>query len=301
MAVTDKEKPEKTPGAPKTKRVEVVPYDPNWPVRFEEVRQYLLGILSGQDARVEHVGSTSVPGLAAKPILDIDIVLQNGADFEEVKALLEANGYHHMGDLGITGREVFKYDHKPQLMSHHLYVLWEDSDELKRHLTFRDWLRSHPQDREAYAQVKIAAARQFPDDISAYIDAKSDVILDIYKRSGLYRPQDLRELARSVLINRYDLRVEEIFCKLIQPGIGLCQLQSTQAVFFLLVWEKAHSASSESSLVQSAAEVGVELPLPRASGQQLCSTPFATFALFRSEQAALAFLSSDLWKNAANF
>lgn len=301
MSITNENNSENTLGTAITKRVEVVPYDPNWPVRFEEVRQYLLGILSGQDARVEHVGSTSVPGLAAKPILDIDIVLQNGADFEAVRSSLEANGYCHIGNLGITGREAFKYDHKPQLMSHHLYVLWEDSDELKRHLTFRDWLRSHPQDREAYAQVKIAAARQFPDDISAYIDAKSDVILDIYKRSGLYRPQDLRELARSVLINRYDLRVEEIFCKLIQPGIGLCQLQSTQGMFFLLVWEKAHSANGESSLVQSAAEVGVELPLPTASGQQICSTPFATFALFRSEQAARAFLNSDLWKNAANF
>lgn len=301
MALIDEEKPEKTLGALKTERVEVVPYDPNWQARFEEVRQYLLGILSGQDARVEHVGSTSVPGLAAKPILDIDIVLQNGADFEVVRSSLEANGYCHIGDLGITGREAFKYDHKLQLMSHHLYVLWEDSDELKRHLTFRDWLRSHPQDREAYAQVKIAAARHFPDDISAYIDAKSDVILDIYKRSGLYRPQDLRELARSVLINRYDLRVEQIDCKPLQPGIDLCQLQSTQGVFFLLVWEKARSASGESSLVQSAAEVGAELPLPTASGQQLCSAPFATFALFRSEQDALAFLSNDLWKNASNF
>ncbi|MEN6580729.1 MAG: GrpB family protein [Anaerolineaceae bacterium] len=301
MALTDEEKPEKTLGALKTKRVEVVPYDPNWPVRFEGVRQYLLGILSSPEVRVEHVGSTSVPGLAAKPILDIDIVLQNETDFEEVKALLEANGYYHIGDLGITGREAFKYQDKPQLMRHNLYALASEADELRRHLTFRDWLRSHPQDREAYAQVKIAAARQFPDDISAYIDAKSDVILDIYKRCGLYRPQDLPELARSVLINRYDLRVEEMCCKLIQLGIGLCQLQSTQGMFFLLVWEKANSASGESSLVQSTAEVRMELPLPTASGQQLCSAPFATFALFGSEQDALDFLSNDLWKNAANF
>lgn len=301
MTLWDEEKPEKALGATKTKRVEVVPYDSNWPARFEEVRHYLLGILSSQEVRVEHVGSTSVPGLAAKPILDIDIVLQNETDFAEVKALLEADGYCHIGDLGITGREAFKYQDKPQLMRHNLYVLPADAHELRRHLTFRDWLRSHPQDREAYAQVKIAAARKFLDDISAYIDAKSDVILDIYKRCGLYSPQDLPELAPSVLINRYDLRVEEFSCKLIQPGIGLCQLQSTQGMFFLLVWEKANSGSGESSLVQSSAEVGMELPLPTASGQQLCSAPFATFALFQSEQDALAFLSSDLWKSAANF
>jgi len=78
-------------------------------------------------------------------------------------------------------------------------------------------------------------------------------------------------------------------------------LQSTQGMFFLLVWEKANSASSESSLVQSTAEVRMELLLPTASGQQLCSAPFATFALFRSEQDALDFLSNDLLKNAENF
>lgn len=301
MSITNENNSENTLGTAITKRVEVLPYDTAWPVRFEEVRQYLLGILSSPEVRVEHVGSTSVPDLAAKPILDIDIVLQNGADFEAVRSLLEANGYFHIGDLGITGREAFKYQDKPQLMRHNLYVLSADADELRRHLTFRDWLRSHPQDREAYAQVKIAAARQFPDDISAYIDAKSDVILDIYKRCGLYRPQDLPKLARSVLINRHDLCVEEMCFKLIQPGIGLCQLQSTQGIFFLLVWEKANSASGESSLVQSAVEVRIELPLPTASGQQLCSAPFATFALFGSEQDALDFLSNDLWKNAENF
>gem|GEM_PF-581967 len=296
MLLNNEEKPERNSGVAMTKRVEVVPYDPTWPVRFEEVRQCLMGILHGQMVRVEHVGSTSVLDLAAKPILDIDIVLQNEADFAEVKVLLEANGYYHVGDLGITGREAFKYTNKPKFMSHHLYVLSADSDELKRHLTFCDWLRSHPQDREAYAQVKMAAAQQFPDDISAYIDAKSDVILDIYTRCGLYRPQDLHELARSVLINRYDLRIEEIECKSLQPDVRICQVQSDREMFYLLAWEQAGSASGEISLDQSAFEGTIVLPIPTASGQQLCRAPFGTLALFRSEQDALTFLNSNLWQ-----
>jgi GrpB-like predicted nucleotidyltransferase (UPF0157 family) len=282
-----------------TKWVEVLPYDPAWPLRFEEVRKHLLSILSGQDVRVEHVGSTSVPDLAAKPILDIDIVLLDGANFAGVKALLEANGYLHLGDLGIIGREAFRNQGEPQLMRHNLYVLQADADELKRHLTFRDWLRGHPQDREAYAQAKMAAARQFPHDISAYIDAKSDVILDIYERCGLFLPQDLTELARSVLINRYDLRIEEIDCKRLQQGVYLCRAKAMQGVFCLLAWEKPGSASSETSLGQDAAESAIALPLPTASGQQLCRAPFAIFALFGSEKDALVFFSSDLWKNAA--
>lgn len=274
-----------------TKRVVVASYDPAWPIRFEEVRQHLVNILSRQNVRIEHVGSTSVPGLAAKPILDIDIVLQSEADFAGVKALLEANGYFHVGDLGITGREAFKYNDKPQFMSHHLYVLSADSDELKRHLTFRDWLRNHPEDREIYAQVKMAAAQQFPDDIDAYIDAKSDVIFDIYQQCGLYQPQALPELACSVANNRYNLRVMTMHCRQAQPGVSLCQLHTEQGVFYLLAWEKDNSSSNDISLTQDTPESTTIHPLPTASGQPLCTTPFATFALFKSEQNALTFLA----------
>lgn len=280
--------------------MEVVPSDPAWSIRFMEVREHLLNILSGQDVRVEHVGSTSVPDLGAKPVLDIDVVLQNAADFGQIKALLEANGYNHMGDLGVSGREAFKYHDKPQLMRHNLYVLSEDADELKRHVTFRDWLRDHPQDREAYEQVKMAAARQFPDDISAYIDAKSGIILDIYQRCGLYHPEDLAQVARSVLINRYDLRVEEVSCKLMRPGVSLCQAQTAQGMFYLLAWEKTNVPTGETTINQSAVGTGITLLLPTASGQPLCRTPFATFALFGSERDALTFLSSELGINETN-
>ena len=286
---------ETNPGTAKTKRVEVVPYNPAWQVCFEELRQHLLSILSGQDIRVEHVGSTSVPSLAAKPILDVDVVLQGGTEFVRVKTALEANGYYHVGDLGIAGREAFKYDYKPQLMSHHLYVLYEDSDELKRHITFRDWLRSHPEDREAYAQSKIAAARQFPNNIDAYIDAKSDIIFDIYRRCGLYSAQDLPEFARSVLNNRYDLRVGEMDCESVHPGISLYQAHTEQGNYYLLEWEHASSAGEQVSLNLNIAVPGNALLIPTASGQPLCSSPLATFALFRSEQDALTFLSSSSW------
>lgn len=301
MSATDKETTEKDLGTAVTKRVEVVPYEPAWQARFEELRAHLLSILNGQDVRVEHVGSTSVPGLAAKPILDVDVVLQNETNFEQVKAALEANVYYHIGDLGISGREVFKYDNKPQLMPHHLYVLSENSEELKRHLTFRDWLRSHSEDREAYAQAKMAAALQFPNNIDAYIDAKSGVIFDIYQRCGLYQPQSLPELAASVANNRYNLRVQQIDCKLIQTGVGLCQVKTEQGAYFLLAWEKADTSTGDILLAQNPAESTRAHPLPTASGQPLCATPFATFALFASEQDALTFLTSDAWHQTAKF
>ena len=301
MSIKNEENSENTPGTAVTKKVEVVPYESAWRARFEELREYLLSILSGKDVRVEHVGSTSVPGLAAKPILDIDIVLQNGEVFESVKNALEANGYTHVGDLGITGREAFKYNNKPQFMPHHLYVLSDGSEELKRHLTFRNWLRSHPDDRDAYAQVTMAAAQQFPDDISAYIDAKSEIIINIYQRCGLYTPQSLTDLAASVANNRYNLRVVKLTCRQVQPGVSLCKVHTGQGDFYLLAWEKASSTSVEISLDQVINESATVRPLPTASGQTICTTPFATFALFTSELDAQTFLTSKSWHRTANY
>jgi hypothetical protein len=174
---------------------------------------------------------------------------------------------------------------------HHLYVLQEGSEELRRHLAFRDWLRSHPEDRELYARVKMAAAKRFPENIGAYIDAKSDVIFEIYQRCGLYRPQDLPELAKSVVNNRYDLRVVDMVRTPLQPGVCLYQAQTTQGVFYLLAWENIGSTQSEIAPdLDKIKNIGVSLPLPTASGQLHCGMPFATFALFGSEQDALSFL-----------
>ncbi len=91
-------------------------------------------------------------GLAAKPIIDIDIVIDD--NFDEVKSLLEEIGYCHEGDLGIPGRDAFKYEGKPHVMMHHLYVCKRDNEELQRHITFRNYLREHPDVRDRYGAVK---------------------------------------------------------------------------------------------------------------------------------------------------
>lgn len=172
----------------RTEQVVVVPWQPEWPARFEGIRAALLPALEGLICACEHVGSTSVPGLAAKPIIDIDIVIPDMAAFGPVKEALASLGYRHEGNLGIPGREAFKYDDKPELMTHHLYVCARNSAELQRHLALRDYLRAHPQDRDRYAQVKLAAAARHPMDIDAYIAEKSDIIQEIYAKCGL-RPE----------------------------------------------------------------------------------------------------------------
>ncbi len=164
--------------------VEVVPYQAAWPTMFERLSAPLRRQLNGLIVAVHHVGSTAVEGLAAKPIIDIDVEMPDEGDFSAVVDSLASFGYVHVGDQGVVGREAFKR-HGPTPMAHHLYVCRSGSDELKRHLVFRDHLRTHRGDRDAYAAVKREAASRFPHDIDGYLAHKGKIIQSIYVKCGL--------------------------------------------------------------------------------------------------------------------
>lgn len=168
-----------------TKNVVVEKYDENWKNDFIEIRDELQAALEDSVLNIEHVGSTSVEGLSAKPIIDIDIVISDLSVFDEVKRRLGTIGYQHEGDLGIPGREAFKYDGKDHLRKHHLYVCTQDCSELKRHITFRDYLRSNPDAVREYSRVKEEGAKLYPHDIDSYINHKSPFIEAIYNNLGL--------------------------------------------------------------------------------------------------------------------
>ena len=168
-----------------TKQVVVLPYDEQWRQDFLKIEAELTEALGQLPIGIEHVGSTSVQGLSAKPIIDIDIVIKDNSEFENVRYALEKTGYRHEGNLGIIGREAFKYDGKEHLRKHHLYVCPKDSPELKRHIAFRDYLRVHPEAVEKYSKVKLEAAKLYPENIEQYIEYKSPVIEEIYKKIGL--------------------------------------------------------------------------------------------------------------------
>ena len=169
----------------RTTQVIVRPYDKAWKSAFEQIRGEIEEALGSLILRVEHVGSTSVEGLSAKPCIDLDVVIRDDSVFDAVAGRLSAIGYIHEGDLGVKGREAFRYTDKPHLMKHHLYVCPQDSEELHRHIAFRDFLRSHPEAAEKYGSVKETAARLFPDDIDQYIRYKSPCIEELYAQCGL--------------------------------------------------------------------------------------------------------------------
>ena len=167
------------------KRVEVLRYDPAWAKEFAQIRDRLSMRLAGSIEGIEHVGSTSVRGLAAKPIIDIDIVIGEEAELHIINEMLVELGYSFEGDKGIAGRESYRYEGEEPLFRHHLYVCRKGSQELNRHIRFRDYLRSNTQDLTEYSKVKAEAAEMFPEDIDGYMAWKAPVIERIYRKLGM--------------------------------------------------------------------------------------------------------------------
>lgn len=164
-----------------TRRVVVEPYCKAWEQDFADIAADLRQAVGDLALRIEHVGSTAVPGLSAKPIIDIDIVIPDESCFETVVSRLAGIGYRHEGDLGIPGREAFDYSGKAHLQKHHLYVCPKDSPEFRRHIAFRDYLRNHPEAAKEYSRIKEEGARLYPDDIEGYIAHKAPFIEMVYR------------------------------------------------------------------------------------------------------------------------
>jgi GrpB-like predicted nucleotidyltransferase (UPF0157 family) len=169
----------------KTRKVIVLPYDEAWKTAFEAIKAEIESALGELILGIEHVGSTSVEGMSAKPCIDLDVIIKDDSMLDVVIERLAGIGYIHEGDLGIKGREAFKYTDKPHLMAHHLYVCTESSDELRRHIVFRDFLRNNPDAAKRYSAIKEMAAKLYPNDIDKYIEYKSPYIQELYVQCGL--------------------------------------------------------------------------------------------------------------------
>ena len=168
----------------RTKRVVVEKWNPQWKDEYEKIVASLGKDIIYNSIKIEHVGSTSVEGLSAKPVIDLDIVIEKDK-FAIIKELLNKKGYEHEGDLGIEGREAFSYSGKEELMTHHLYVCPKDSKALFKHITFRNFLKNNPALAAEYSKVKEQAAVLYPDDIDKYMEFKSKIIEKIYKKCRL--------------------------------------------------------------------------------------------------------------------
>ena len=164
-------------------RIEVVPYDPEWPDAFasihEEITTAMAGVLV---VAIEHVGSTAVPGLAAKPVIDVDVVIELGA-LDDAIAALQAAGYVHKGEQGVADRHAF--DAPPQGPARYVYVVLAGCIALRNHLGVRDALRADRELRDRYGAPKLELGQREFDDREDYVAAKSELIQEILCRAGL--------------------------------------------------------------------------------------------------------------------
>jgi len=161
----------------------VEPYNPAWPDEYEKIRAYIWPHISDLAQQIVHTGSTSVPGLAAKPIIDFNIIINSYDDFPQIVERLSSLGYEHDGDGGIASRERFKGGKQDIFMDYHMYVCPKDSPEHERQILFRDYLREHDDARDEYAALKQNLAEKYRHDIDAYVDGKHEFVMGIIEKA----------------------------------------------------------------------------------------------------------------------
>ncbi len=169
--------------AERTSIIEVVPYDPNWQNEFETIAAAVDGWIGDLLSGIEHVGSTSVEGLAAKPIIDLDAVMKNPDGLAEIVRRLAGQGFEHQGNLGIEGREAFRPTKDFGFMNYHLYVCPPNGKGYLEHIALRNYLRTHPEARDEYARLKRCLAADNRRDIDAYVDGKTAFVQEILRRT----------------------------------------------------------------------------------------------------------------------
>lgn len=188
------------------KKIIVEDYTSEWEINFNELKSVYETYLGNLIIAVEHVGSTSIAGLAAKPILDIDLIIENNDCLNPVILELEKLGYEFSGDLDVPDRWAFKKNSDKTPLNgsqniwqkHHLYVCPKDSLALQDHLQLRNYLRKHPDKVKEYGELKKKLALQFEYDIENYIWGKTLFIVNILRETGF----DDKELEKIIEINK---------------------------------------------------------------------------------------------------
>jgi GrpB-like predicted nucleotidyltransferase (UPF0157 family) len=158
--------------------VRLVEYDARWPALFAAERQRILAHCAGLPLRLEHIGGTSIPGLPAKPVLDIAAGRPPGTAIDDYVVRLEAAGYVHRGERGLPGREFFR---RGQPRAYHLHLIEEGGSLWCDYLAFRDYLRTHAEVARQFGDVKRALAEQFAHDREGYINAKTPHVQQVLR------------------------------------------------------------------------------------------------------------------------
>ncbi|MGV3488204.1 MAG: GrpB family protein [Tuberibacillus sp.] len=166
-------------------RVEVISYTKDWVNAFNEESEEIKAIFGALILEFHHIGSTTVPGMAAKPIIDMMPVVSDIEQVDRFNDEMIKLGYVPMGENGIPGRRYFQKGGDQR--THHVHIYEKGNAEIERHLAFRDYMMAHPEEAKKYSELKLTLAKQFPTDIESYINGKDAFIKDIDDKAAIWR------------------------------------------------------------------------------------------------------------------
>ena len=164
------------------RKVEIKEYDPQWKQEYEKEKEKLVEIFSDIVVDIHHIGSTAIPKIKAKPIIDIMVVVEDINKVDEYNEEMIELGYTPKGEFGIENRRFFPKGGNER--SHHVHVFPKGDPEVKKHLNFRDYLRAHPKEARQYSQLKEVLAAKYYYNIDKYIEGKNDFIQEIDRKAA---------------------------------------------------------------------------------------------------------------------
>ena len=168
------------------RRIEVVPHDPDWSNQFKTEADKLGAILGQEVVAIHHIGSTAIPDIQAKPIIDVLVEVRDVEKVDGFNTEMTRQGYRPQGEFGIPGRRFFVKG-PDEARTHHVHAFQTGYPEVARHVDFRDYMIAHPEEARAYSRLKETLAQRFPHDIEGYIAGKDGFIKDIDRKAKRWR------------------------------------------------------------------------------------------------------------------
>jgi GrpB-like predicted nucleotidyltransferase (UPF0157 family) len=166
------------------RKVDVVFHNPQWREAFAKESQELWQTLGDNVVAIHHIGSTAIPGIYAKPIIDLLIEVKAIAKVDECDRAMEDLGYEVMGEYGISGRRYFRKNDAAGVRTHHVHTFEVNTPEVEKHLIFRDYMTAHQEEAQRYSELKCELARKYPDDIDRYVEGKAEFIQGINEKAA---------------------------------------------------------------------------------------------------------------------
>lgn len=166
-------------------KVIVQPPNPDWHNQFVVAAPQIKQALGETVVAIHHIGSTAIPNIYAKPIIDLLVEVNDILQVDSHTSAMVALGYQALGEYGIPGRRYFRKDNAAGIRTHHVHVFTAGSPDVIRHLAFRDFMTAHPEFAQQYSSLKRSLAERYPDDIEAYMDGKDSFIQEMQQRALL--------------------------------------------------------------------------------------------------------------------